>query len=69
MSETAAAVILNADRHVVLLSSEWVEKVLLKQALWTRATTHVEALMGGQLSGSKLAYKNKVKCNRNLNLI
>lgn len=28
-----------------------------------------EGLGGGQLHGSKLVYKNKVKCNRNLNLI
>lgn len=46
MTQIAAAVILNTDCQVVLLSSEWKEKVLLKQVLWTRGTAHVEALTG-----------------------
>lgn len=51
------------------LSPEWKGKALLKQALWSRGTAHAGALIGGQLNASKLAYKNQVKCKRNLNLI
>lgn len=64
-SSDAAAV---SQSEVVLLSP--VEgKALLKQVLWSRGTAHAGALIGGQLNASKLAYKNQVKCKRNLNLI
>lgn len=48
---------------------QWKGKALLKQVLWSGGTAHAGALIGGQLNASKLAYKNQVKCKRNLNLI